>query len=118
MLGRALSILSCHVTEHPSSVSGRNFRRRQRDDFRNFIRVRLAERASERGIAANRGFKNRQNFRGRLNRPLPAVNRFHARHKIHTRCELPFHHGRANLSRLLGIWEAAKDQQHIAHVSL
>jgi hypothetical protein len=31
---------------------------------------------------------------------------------------LPFHHGRANLSRLLGIWEAAKDQQHIAHVSL
>ena len=55
------------------------------------------------------GFENCERLGGGFDFPLPAVDRFHGWQEIDTSCELRFDNDRANLSRLFGIREGAKD---------
>ena len=102
-------IRKCHVIEDPSAVCIRDLIRGEGDDFRHFVGVQFGERLLESWEDGAGGFENGENFGGGFDFSLPAVDRFHSGDEIDARCELPFHKGCANLTRLFRLGECAKD---------
>ncbi len=79
--------------------------------------MQLGEGLLEGRIGGAGGFENCEDFRRRFYVPLPAVDRLDGGHEIDASGELPFHQSRANMSRLLGERECAKDYQNVAHAA-